>query len=221
MRPSRVCRWVLLIAIATVLTSYPLDAGVLRTEVTITDDWPADSFLDMGTISCPGGEIVWLDPATPVCPGSGRIHLRRVMGYGCYDATSEGLPEPRLSGVGYFLVNGNLRADYSGRVWGRWVVVPSDGCDKNDLVDPLVYWKGTWQGRRSMSCDGGLCTWVGDLKLVGKGHGGAIEGIHFKGTETIITFTPMPIPWELIGICGPNPLVPCGPEGEITATIKE
>jgi hypothetical protein len=175
----------------------------------------------MGTISCPGGEIVWIDPVTPVCPGSGRIHLRSVVGYGCYDAMAGSSPEPRLSGVGMFVVNGNLDADYSGRVWGKWMVVPSEDCDPDDLVDPLVFWKGTWQGRRSMFCDSGGCSWIGDLKLVGKGHGGVLEGLHIKGRETITTFTPMPVPWELLGVCGLDPSVPCGPEGVITGTIKE
>ena len=62
------------------------DPGVLRTDVIIFEDWPADSMLDMGTISCPGGEIQWIDPVTPVCPGSGRIHLRKMAGFGCYYA---------------------------------------------------------------------------------------------------------------------------------------
>ena len=216
MRLPEVGRWVLLIAFVATLAPHALDAGVQRTEVMIFDDWPADSFIDEGTISCPGGEIVWIDPVTPVCPGSGRIHLRRVVGYGCYEAMAGSSPEPRLSGVGLFVVNGNLDADYSGRVWGTWMIVPSEGCDQIDLVDPLVFWKGTWQGRRSMFCDGGPCSWIGDLKLVGKGHGGAIDGIHIKGTEVITTFTPAPVPWELI------PGFPfTGPEGVLTVTIKE
>ena len=41
-----------------------LQSGVNRTSVVIADDWPADSMLDMGTITCPGGELVWADPAT-------------------------------------------------------------------------------------------------------------------------------------------------------------
>ena len=192
-----------------------------RTDVMAADDWPADSMLDMGAIYCPGGELEWLDPVTPVCPGSGRIHLREIVGYGCYMASVNGSPEPRFSGVGMFEVNGNLRADYSGPVWGTWMVVPSKDCDPLDLVDPPVYWKGVWQGLRSMFCNDGGCSWVGSLKLVGKGHGGELQGLHFKGTEIITTFTPMPIPWELIGVCGPDPSVPCGPEGVITGVIKE
>jgi len=193
------------------------DPGVLRTDVIIFEDWPADSMLDMGTISCPGGEIQWIDPVTPVCPGSGRIHLRKVAGFGCYYAeTSAGRPEPRLSGVGLFVVNGNLDVDYTGPVWGTYLIVPSQNCNPADLIDPVVYWKGTWRGRRSVTCDAISCTWIGNLKLVSKGYGGDIDGFHFKGAETITTFTPMPIPWELI------PDFPAtGPEGSAMGTIKE
>ena len=113
--------------------------------------------------------------------------------------------------------NGNLDVDYTGPVWGTWMIVPSTGCDPDDLiVDPPVYWKGKWQGERSRYCVGVSCTWIGDLNLVGKGYGGNIDGIHLEGTEKITTFTPLPVPWELI------PGFPLdGPEGVITATINE
>ena len=115
-----------------------------------------------------------------------------------------------------FVVNGNLDADYTGPVWGTYLIVPSQGCNPDDLLDPAVYWKGTWRGQRSVTCDVASCTWIGNLKLVSKGYGGDIDGIHFKGTETITTFTPMPIPWELI------PSFPFdGPEGIIMGMIKE
>ena len=52
--------------------------------------------------------------------------------------------------------------------------------------------------------------------MVDKGRGGNLEGLHFKGKEVITTFTPLPIPWELI------PGFPfTGPEGVITGTIKK
>ena len=216
--------WILLlvIAIGAFCFSPPAltggDHGVLRTDVIIFEDWPADSILDMGTISCPGGEIQWINPATPVCLGSGRIHLRNIAGFGCYYAeTSAGDPEPRLSGVGMFVVNGNLDADYTGPVKGTYLIVPSLDCNPVDLLNPEVYWKGTWRGRRSVTCDAAYCTWIGNLKLVGKGHGGNIDGLHFKGTETITTFTPMPIPWELI----PGTPFGHGPEGIGMGTIME
>lgn len=215
MQLSKAGRWALLVVVTVALAPLALDAGVQRTEVTILDDWPADSLIDMGTISCPGGEIEWVNPVTPVCPGSGRIHLRQIVGYGCYSALTGGSLGTQLSGVGLFVINGNLDADYSGRVWGTWMIVPSDDCDPADLIDPPSYWEGTWRGRRSAFCAGD-CLWIGNLKLVGKGRGGDIDGHHFKGTEVITTFTPLPVPWELI----PGfPLT--GPEGVVAATIKD
>jgi len=189
----------------------------VRTGVMIFEDWPADAILDMGSIHCPGGEIQWLDPVTPVCDGSGRIHLRKVAGYGCYYAeTAAGAFVPQLSGVGKYVVNGNLDSNYTGPVWGTYMIVPSFDCNPADLENPDVYWKGTWRGRRSVTCGIDSCTWVGHLKLVGKGHGGAIDGMHFKGTEMITTFTPLPVPWELI------PGFPVtGPEGIGMGVIKE
>ena len=88
-----------------------------------------------------------------------------------------------------FVVNGNLDADYTGPVWGTYLIVPSPDCNPDDLLDPAVYWKGTWRGQRSVTCDVASCMWIGNLKLVSKGYGGDIDGIHFKGTETITTFT--------------------------------
>ena len=190
--------------------------GVTRTAVTIYEDWPDDAILGPGELHCPGGEIEWLDPVTPVCTGSGKIHLRNVSGYGCYYAeTGGGEPVPYLSGVGKYVVNGNLDADYTGPVWGTYMIVPSSGCNPLDLNDPDVYWKGKWQGRRSVTCNEVSCSWVGRLKLVGKGHGGEIQGMHFKGIEFITTFTPLPVPWELI------PGFPeTGPEGIGEGIIK-
>ena len=189
----------------------PGHTGVHRTEVNITEDWPADSLLDTGTMNCPGGELEWIDPVTPFCPASGRVHFRNLTGYACYESS-----DPRFTGVGLYMANGNLDADYTGPVWGTWMVVPFAACDPAFLIDPPVYWKGTWRGKRSLVCDSGPCMYIGNLKLVGKGYGGDIQGIHYKGNEVITTFTPLPIPWELI------PGFPAdGPEGVITAVIKE
>lgn len=192
------------------------DKSARFTEVLLFEDWPADALLDMGSMHCPGGEIDWANEVTPICAGSGRIHLRNVAGYGCYLGQSNGQPDPRLSGVGMWVVNGNLDADYTGPVWGTFLIVPSAGCDRLDLENPAVYWTGTWRGRRAVECTGSSCMWVGSLKLVGKGRGGDIAGMQLRADETIRTYTPMPAPWELI----PGfPLT--GPEGTATGYIKE
>ena len=202
---------VLLLLIPCLLfAEQPADAGVNLTEVVILDDWPGAEPISPGTITCPGGELEWLDQVTPFCAATGRVHFRELALWACYDSA-----DPRLSGVGMATANGNLDAAYTGPVWGTWMIVPSTGCDPIDLIDPPVYWKGTWQGQRFYDCGSGPCRWVGDLNLVGKGIGGNIDGIHLKGTEVITTYTPLPVPWDFLGIDPP------GPEGIITATIKE
>ena len=189
----------------------------LRTEVMMIDDWPADALMGMGSIKCPGGEIEWLDEVTPVCSPSGRIHMRKMTSYTCYESyTASGAPEPRLTGVGAFDINGNLDEEYTGPVWGSFLIVPSTECNPADLDDPEIFWKGIWQGRRTVTCNETVCTWVGNLKIVGKGHGGDIDGKHVKGGEVVTTFTPLPVSWELI------PDFPVGgPEGIVTGVIME
>jgi hypothetical protein len=191
--------------------------GNLQTEVTVYDDWPADAMMGSGSIECPGGELEWINEVTPVCLSSGRIHMRKMKIYVCMEAfTASGAPEPRLTGVSVININANLDAEYTGAVWGDYMIVPSAGCDPNDLDDPEIYWKGTWQGQRSVTCNEVACTWIGNLKFSGKGRGGDIDNKHFKGGEIITTYTPLPVPWELI------PGFPVsGPEGVITGVIKE
>lgn len=215
---TRGVRSVAVFALLIVLVPAASLAGKTRTQILSTDDWPADSSIEAGRMFCSGEEIVWLDPVTPTCPKTGRLHLRRFVGYGCTEAqvAGSGDPEPRMSGTVEFVVNGNLDDEHSGSVWGTWKTVPGV-CDPARLGDSgLPYWKGTWQGQRAKFCDSAGCQWIGNLKLVGRGRGGSLKGLHFKGTETITTFTPLPIPWELIGLCPP-----CGPEGVIVGTIKE
>ena len=152
-----------------------------------------------------------LDPVTPVCAATGRVHFRKMAWWACFASD-----DPRLSGIGIATANGNFDANYTGPVGGTWMIVPSADCNPTDLIDPPAYWKGTWQGQRSQYCEGNFCHWIGDLDLVGKGYGGSIDGIHFKGNELITTYTPLPVPWEFI------PGFPAtGPEGFITATIRE
>jgi hypothetical protein len=192
-------------------------AAVQRTAVTASDDWPLASYLDLGNLRCSGGDLSWANPVTPVCSSSGQIHLRDAVAYSCVAAkTADGSQEPRFSGVLVSTFNGNLRADYSGSVWGSWQLVPGDTCDPGNLTDPESVWTGTWRGRRTLDCGDGPCRWIGALKMVAKGHGGDIEGLHFKGKETVVTFTPMPLAYEALpGFC-PG----CPPEGQVTGTIK-
>jgi hypothetical protein len=166
-------------------------------------------------MTCPGGELEMVDPVTPFCAASGQVHLRDLTFWTCFTSA-----DPRMNGVGMFTINGNFDSAYTGPVWGKWTTVPSQRCDPTDLIDPSVYWEGTWQGQRSQYFDSvsGFPFWIGDLNVVGKGHGGNIDGLHLKGTELATTFTPLPVPWEFLP---PSLGLPVGPEGILTGTIKE
>lgn len=194
-------------------------AGVARLEIVGYDDWPADSTLDPGEMWCAGSELTMANPVTPVCEQTGQLKSRDAMAYACVGASdTDGVPVPEFSGVAVYVLNANFDATYSGPVWGTWLTVPADACDKELLAEPEVYWQGTFVGKRTRVCEGEQCMWVGNLKLVGRGHGGDLEGRRFKGTETVVTYSPAPLPYELMGICTPPA---CPPEGVVTGVIKK
>jgi hypothetical protein len=184
-------------------------------DITLFDDIPADGVLAPGDVWCSEGDTVWLDPVTPVCPAGGTLKVRDVEIYSCFTALDEhGGPEPRLSGTGWYTVNGNFDLDYTGPMSGTYVSVPFPGCDVDDLVNPDSWWEGKWNGVRTVTCDGVNCTWFVTFKVVGKGHGGEIDGLQFRAQETHTQFTPLPIPWDLI------PGFPVtGPEGIANGVI--
>ena len=191
----------------------PDDPGVQRTEVLGFDNWPAENNpIEQGSLECPGGEVEWLNPVTPYCASSGQLLLRGVKIWGCTSGSDE-----RFVGTAVAVVNGNLDANHTGPVWGTWIIVPSESCTLDALVMPDSYWSGTWQGQRTLECDAGPCNWVGDLKLVGKGYGGEIHGARFKGSEIVLTFTALPVPYELI----PGFPYPDVPEGVISGVVTE
>lgn len=81
--------------------------------------------------------------------------------------------DPRLSGNALQTVSGQLLlADGSGPVWGKLEVDADVG----------GIWVGTFQGQREPTGPG---QWVATLKLVGRGYGGAIEGLHFSAQELV------------------------------------
>ncbi|MDH3746345.1 MAG: hypothetical protein OES47_14700 [Acidobacteriota bacterium] len=202
------------------LFSLAAGAAVERTEIIATDDWPATSLLDPGVANCTIGDIVWLNEVTPTCPDGGTLRIRETLGYSCVQAASvKGAPEPRFTGVASFSLNANFDAGYSGRVWGVWQLVPSEACDPQLLADPQEFWEGRWQGRRAQVCSGDQCKWIGALKWLGRGRGGRIDRQRFKGTESVETFTPLPVAFELLGLCAPS--APCPAEGHLMGTIRK
>lgn len=207
----------------------PAKAGVTRTPIEGVDNWgykggPPST----PKISCPGGVLM---PGFD-CSDSptGRLHLRDGAGWSCMTSN-----DWRMTGVGLYTSNSNFDADSNGPVWGEWKMVPMEPgvkCDKDaeyslvyeDFVnDATSFWHGTWNGQRQFDSHKG--GWVGDLKVVGKGVGVDLDGLHFKGTMWITTYTPFPLPYEAFIPYNPN--IPVDeqprdlPEAYFIGTIKE
>ena len=131
-----------------------------------------------------------------------------------------------MTGSGLYTSNGNYDAEANGPVWGEFKIVPMVGCNKDavyseeyeDLVKYATsFWHGTWNGQRQFDSD--LNAWVLELEMVGKGFGEDLEGLHFKGTEWITTFTAFPMPYEYIFQYGSTEFDM--PEAYIIGTIKD
>ena len=198
----------------------PADVGVTRTPIEGWDNWGWQGGPPSTTeIKCPGGEFI--EPFNCSDSMTGRLHLRDGAGWSCM--TSNDL---RMTGVGLYTSNGNLDVDSNGPVWGEWKMVPMVGCNKdavyNEEYEALVndatsFWYGTWNGQRQFDED--LGAWVGDLEVIGKGVGEDLDGLHFKGTMWITTFTPFPIPYEYIFPMGSEPFDM--PEAYFIGMIKD
>ena len=195
-------------------------SGVTRTHVEGVDNWgwnggpQADS-----KITCPGGEF--MVPFYCADSTTGRLHFRDGAGWSCMTSS-----DPRMTGIGLYTSNGNFDVDSNGPVWGEWKVVPMLDCNKDanfsevyeDLVNNAAsFWHGTWNGQRLFDSDKNA--WVGELKIVGNGFGGDIDGLHFKGMEWITTYTPFPMPYEYIFPYGSEPFDM--PEAYFIGTITE
>ena len=216
---------VLLAGAVTVPASFAAEhsrSGVMRTHIEGVDNWGwNDTPLSPATYTCPGGELV-VDPFVgPYCADSttGRMHFRDGAAWTC--ATSN---DPRMTGVGVYTSNGNFDVNSNGSVWGTWMIVPTEDCDKDgpypeELVTTAIsFWQGTWNGQRQIYSLNGFNFWVGDLKFIAKGVGGDLDGLHFDGSMQITTYTPTPIPNEFLP---PELGLFDVPEGVFSGTIKE
>mgnify|MGYP002067294185 CR=1 FL=1 len=130
-----------------------------------------------------------------------------------FDGEPEAMPV-----VGRCDIAANWDLDYTGPVSGTWMIVPGP-CHMGALDDPYTFWAGTYTGKREVVPDFDNPSnplhvkWITTLKFVGIGMGD-LAGQKIKATEVITTFSPVPVPWELV------PFVPAdGPEGEVDITI--
>jgi len=209
------------------LSDSPADAGVKRTDITAEDNWAISNPVSLGRIKCPGGELAFDTVGLPFCANSntGRLHYKDAVFWGCVTAS-----DSRMTGIALYEIWGNWDADYTGPVGGTWKIVPSEvigegyTCDRlgafpeDLLADASEYWFGTWTGKRSYQEFGGMGFWVGEFKIVGKGYGETLEGLHFMGEEVVPTYTPFPVPYEFLP---PELGLYDIAEGVITGTITE
>ena len=136
-------------------------------------------------VSCPGAELS-LDFQQP-CPPGVNIKIRDLAGASMLVSN-----DPRMTGTLVFTINANLNPEFSGSVWGTWSL---------DIEDDAGVWDGNWNGQRRLSINSEECLgitpcWIGELRLVGHGSGGTVEGLRVKATEKVLTFSPLPAPYE-------------------------
>lgn len=211
----------LILAATAVFAGPPADKGVTRTAIEGWDNWGWQGGPESSArIICPGGDL----SGTPSpCADSltGRVHLRGGAGWTCLTTN-----DPRLTGLTMYTSNINFDADLNGPAWGEMKIVPMVGCNKDavytdeyeDLIENATsFWHATWHGQRQFDPDQNA--WISELIFVGKGVGGNIDGLHFKITAWITTFTPFPMAYEHL-----FPIYPelfDVPEGYVTGTIKD
>ena len=187
---------------------------------TVDDEWPvlmapdgsaAPNIIDPGDFFCTGGGKT-VDPF--VCEGGNGIVIQGTQMITCYANSNP--YDSRLEGLGWFDITAIWDAKYTGKVAGRFRIVPGP-CDMSALENPTTYWEGTYKGRRKLVTGPELPTWVSRLRFVGYGVGD-LEGQIIKGREIIETYYLVPGPWELLPEDFQALIGGTGPEGK--AVIK-
>jgi hypothetical protein len=182
-------------------------------EVNATDDLLPGP--PTGEVYCSQGDIDMTNPLMPVCPEGASLEVRNVAGMSRMYSD-----DPRMSGLLTYVSNASFDAGYfTGPVWGSWQL-EVEACDG--------FWEGTWSGDRTFVPGqwnpvdaffppgfGGV--WISKVELRGQAEGACIDRLRMKGIEIIITLTPMPVPYEVLGpLCA---AAGCLPEGVITSKI--
>ena len=114
--------------------------------------------------------------------------------------------DPRVEGTVWIQINDNFDMEGTGPGWGAFIMVPGDSCDKDSLINPEVYWKGSWQGKREIVSEDPMI-WVHTIEIVGHGVGGYLEGQKFTGTEVLTSYTQAAIPNEFLFLDEPESVV--------------
>ena len=212
----------ILFTILATLFAMGVQAQTTFEHFTAEDEWPAfgvypnlaPNSVEPGEFFCTGGG----DPSGVFeCDGGNGIHIRGTQMVSCTTASQP--YDWRVEGAVWFDIAANWDAGYTGPVSGNWRIVPDPNCDLMVLFNPDVdtFWMGTYTGKREFVMGPGIPRWITTLKLVGYGFG-SLAGQKIKATEVITTYSPVPLPWELL----PEALqaiIGTGPEGQVEMTI--
>jgi hypothetical protein len=178
-----------------------------------TDDFlfdpnvPIDAALS--AIACADGAPTG-NPLQP-CPEGSAIRVRGLPGQSIVETD-----DARFQGTMTIVANADFDPQYAGVVWGLWRLRLGSGEGG---------WRGVWYGRRVFAADpspGVPDAWITDIRLIGNGVSGATLGLRVAAHETVITYTPIPLPYEALayfGVTGVCPYGTCPPEGEIDGRI--
>jgi hypothetical protein len=173
------------VVLAAALVSFPLFAGAQSVDIQLTATevfdpldilrtGPVGSFTSPGTVTCPGAQPTG-DPTQPCPPGS-RMNFRGVGWVSRLLSSS-----PLLTGSFYNVGNNALDQYGTGQVWGTFTIELEAG----------GVWQGTWTADRTKV----LAVWEVRLRGVGRGVGGAVDGLQLRFTEVAPMPTFMPMVW--------------------------
>ncbi len=155
-----------------------VEIGLTATEVfdplNILGNGPVGAFTSPGTVACPGAQPTG-DPMQPCPPGSGMQF--RAVSWESRLLSSSALLTGTFRNVG----NNAFDANATGHVWGTFQIE----------LDGGGLWEGSWTADRTKVGD----VWVIRVCGVGRGTGGAVDGMHLRFTEVAPMPTFMPIFW--------------------------
>jgi hypothetical protein len=179
-----------------------------------TDDFLFDPTIPLegalAAISCVGTASTG-NPLQP-CPEGSSVRVRALPGQSRIETD-----DTRFGGVLTVSANADLDPEYAGPVWGIWHLAVDAGEGG---------WRGVWFGKRVFAPDpssSGPGTWITDTRLIGYGTG-SLRGLRVIANETVVTFTPIPVPYEALayfGIPGVCPGGTCPPEGALEGRILQ
>jgi hypothetical protein len=192
-----------LLNLMLVMVSVSVYAQTQRVQIDGVEDFPPDMMTSLGSFECTAGGY---PTGLYECSEGSGIHFRNLEGYTCLLT-----PDMEVIATTWFDLNANWDEQYSGPVFGNWIVVLSDVCDKSVIQDPDDYFVGTYTGKRRLEMEGSDPVWIGEWKLDGWGIG-IYNGVQFKSINEYRMYTPLPLPFELTGMG-------TGPEGVFAAEM--